>query len=112
MHKWPGAQVPERARLVCRGACGGPCAASLIACLLLERPEIGRRRSVFLFYALGGACCMGTRFARGAGATALYMLGKLALTAAFDSIYQYSRCARRPYKHSDDSGYLPALDGA
>jgi len=64
--------------------------ASLIACLLLERPEIGRRRSVFLFYALGGACCMGTRFARGAGATALYMLGKLALTAAFDSIYQYS----------------------
>jgi hypothetical protein len=86
------AELPSRATYPspCRSGVGA-CTASVMACVLLERPELGRRLSCVLFYLVGGVSCVAAAMVPQArAATALVMVGKFTLTAVFDIIYQYS----------------------
>ena len=51
---------------------------------------LGRRRSTFALYVMGGATCVSLPLFPLAAAPAVAILGKFFITAAFDGIYVYA----------------------
>ena len=64
--------------------------AALLSSYLLEHRYLGRRRSTFTLYFVGGACCVSLSLFPPSAAPVLGILGKFFITTAFDGIYVYA----------------------